>query len=122
MFGGESRNVTIRQSDASAVCLAILEAAGVEACHRDYESYDDGSPAHLQAVMYFLKQYSKAQAERDEAEADRVALEAEALKLCNEFYSESATSWKEARISAGQKESWLAVARAARELNKEDGQ
>lgn len=111
----------VSPSDAPALALAILEAAGVVPVQRDYESYDDGTPAHLQAVAYFLKQHNEAQ-ERTTAEArERAELEAEALELCNEFIEDMGydrvDSWDGSVPS--KKEAWLAVARRARELAKE---
>lgn len=118
---GDSETISLASSEAPALALAILEAAGVKATRRP-PNFIAGSDYQLENAAYEIDEYIRAREITAAAEADRVKLEAEALKLCNEFYSESATSWKEARISAGQKESWLAVARAARELNKETGQ
>lgn len=67
--------IAITPSDAPALALAILEASGVVPVQRDYESYDDGTPAHLQAVAYFLKQHNEAQ-KRTTAEAREISKEA----------------------------------------------
>ena len=106
---------TIEASKEAEQALAVLEAAGVEAVHRDYEFYDDGSPEHLEAVMYFLKQYIEAR-ERATAEAkEQAELEAEALELFNAFNHDQKLS----HISeAGYPERWLAVARKAREMKR----
>lgn len=119
--GSASTSIAIADKDAPALALAILEAAGVVPVQRDYESYDDGTPAHLQAVAYFLKQHNEAR-ERATAEArERAELEAEALELfkASGAYGSDRLFLKFSDLEETTQSAWLAVARRARELAKE---
>ena len=117
---------TIAPSDAPALCLAILEAAGVKPFNPEDVPYNfqertgDMGPANMAAFM--LAEHVETQAKRAAAEADRVALEAEAFKLRKAYLEGRAgyDSWNE--LTDAERDQWLAVARAARELNKEAGQ
>lgn len=108
-------------SDAPALCLAILEAAGVVA---KPSNDDPGTPGNLGRIAYQLMIHIEDAENIAAAEADRVKLEAEALKFYNAHRAYSGippeSSWDGYNETI--KKSWLAVARAAREINKEDGQ
>lgn len=105
--GSMTRGTTLGKSDAPALALAILEAAG-------HNASPNGS---FSVAACYLRQGVKEQ-ERATAEAEELAeLEAEALELRNEFTGQTATEWAYPTTTA--KEGWLAVARKAREMRAE---
>lgn len=101
--------ITIAPSDAPALALAILEAAGVA------ESSDEGVAAqYLRASI--------AEQERATAEArERAELEAEALMLANSAVLAVGNPPYPSieHMSDTSLRKWLAVARRAREIAKE---
>ena len=96
--------IAFDSTTAPALALAILEAAGVE------ESSDAGVAAgYLRSHMTEL--------ERATAEAEAQAkLEAEALELYKTYWSGNVTGFS----NEPNRDDWLAVARRAREINKEN--
>ena len=107
--------IHISPSDAPALALAVLEAAGFE------DSSSGGHITGARIAVGDLKRHVKMQ-ERATAEAkEQAELEAEALELCNEFIEDMGydrvDSWDGSVPS--KKEAWLAVARRAREIAKE---
>ena len=111
---GSDYGLTLAPSDAPALCLAILEAAVGE---------NSGQSVHSERAIANLRAEVACMAERAAAEADRVKLEAEALKFLNAHRLamgyDPVDSWDHFTAN---KTGWLAVARAARETNKETGQ
>ena len=112
-------------SDAPALCLAILEAAKVP-MQGDFNNPIEGTSVHLSFIAQHLERYVVEAEERAAADADRVKLEQEALRLYNAAVT-IGDPWEASKTSFDQipehrHEKWLAVARAARELNKETGQ
>ena len=107
---------TIAPSDAPALALAILEAAGHEG---DAKKVGIGTIEGQFANAVFHLRRGLVRQERATAEAEAQAeLEAEALRLANEFYG---TDWDFFPCSRTvEMQQWLAVARRAREINKEE--
>lgn len=119
--GLDSTSIAIDPSDAPALALAILEAAGY-----GEEVVTDGSPdGHIQVAKYYLYEGVKAHASiAAEAEA-QAKLEAEALELFNARQEAiNSFDWEPYKDFANEdsKQTWLAVARRAREINKETPQ
>jgi len=112
---GSDYGITLAPSDAPALCLAILEAAGY------VDLAAGGKFSRISNAIYLLREHIELEARDAAAEADRVALEQEALALVNAkraFYKlPTVASWD--GFQDGAQDEWLAVARAARELNKE---
>ena len=109
--------ITIATSDAPALALAILEAAG----YQEHSKAELGSSELLASYgMTKLRQAVQAQ-DREESEAEAQAkLEAEALKLINAYRdSMGYTTCYWETVGESDRKNWLAVARRARELNKE---
>lgn len=102
----QAKTFFLNPSEAPALCLAILEAAGA---HKDSQDFLGGAVEQLK--------FHIGEQERITAEAkEQAELEAEALELYNAFSPDRKLS----RISeAGYPERWLAVARRARALAKE---
>lgn len=105
-----TRGTTLSKSDAPALALAVLEAAGVA------ESSDAGVAANYLRLHISEQERAKAEA-REQAE-----LEAEALELFNTrqkaIYGDACTTYKEFATDNA-KQTWLAVARRAREMRAE---
>ncbi|MBF6671568.1 hypothetical protein [Glutamicibacter sp. FBE19] len=117
-----STGIAIAPSDAPALALAILEAAGIE---EDMVKFHSGTPEyHFAYAMHHLCQGIQAQAKAVAEAKDREELEAEALELFNAWTGTTKyTSWNEVAVFPdGDKREWLAVARKARELAKEAGE
>lgn len=103
----QAKTFFLNPSEAPALCLSILEAAG-------HKASPNGS---FSVAACYLRQGIKEQ-ERATAEAEELAeLESEALELRNEFTGRTATEWAYPTTTA--KEGWLAVARRAREMRNE---
>lgn len=115
-----ARGIIIAPSDAPALALAILEAAGY-----GEEIVTDGSPdGHIQVAKYYLYEGVKAHASITAEARERAELEAEALELFRAFQHVRADGVfvsvpSFASLSEPQQAEWLAVARRARELAKE---
>lgn len=112
-FDGDDKGFVIEKSDAPALALAILESAGGR-----YALGVDVSNAMIDLREYLTEQ------ERAKAEAkDKAKLKAEALELVNAWRESGnctlLTNWDTLNgTSVG--DHWLAVARKARELTKEN--
>lgn len=110
--------LTISHSDAPALALAILEAAGVEASFDPDATY--GTAEQLGHIQDHLHEYVNAQ-ERAAAEArEQAELEAEALELLNAFSLATGgvpiDSFEGRSMS---KPGWIDAARRAREMRNE---
>lgn len=102
--------IRIAPSDAPALALAILEAAGVEA---KPSNDDPGTPGNLGRIAYQLMIHIE-DAENITAEAEAQAkLEAEALELRNEYFNNE-RAWSD--LNDDGQTLWLRMARKAREL------
>lgn len=115
------KGIIIAPSDAPALALAILEAAGVADRRHWNQDVEDGTDVHLEFIAKHLADYIKAQ-DRAAAEAeDKAKLEAEALELWNVVRESQGRGKAENWIGIPDrvKERWLAVAHRARELAKE---
>lgn len=104
-----SAGTTIAAADAPALALAILEAAGVKPAADGF--YDGGDPDYLGAIVRSLMAYLEHQTARAREAADREALYADAKKLFDARYKQSAVLWEDA-----QQAEWFEVARTAREM------
>ena len=99
----------IAPSDAPALALAILEAAGI----------DDADSGNTSCAVADLRTYV-AMVERITAEAkEQAELEAEAFELRRAYLEGRAgfDSWNE--LTDAERDHWLAVARKAREMRTE---
>lgn len=116
--------VDLAPSDAPALALAILEAAGVETVNHTVRGL--GNPDWLEGIAHSLQLHIEHEAKLTaaaKAEAEEMAkLEAEALDLYNArilfLGGEALTSFE--KLNQDSKGMWLAVARRAREINKEE--
>jgi len=108
--GPGARAVRYTPDESAKFALAILEAAGLA---------ETPSP-YIQEVVDNLCNYILIEEKVDAEAKERAELEAEALELFNTYrvHLEPINSWDEAHQLA--KEQWLAVARKAREMAKED--
>lgn len=117
-----AKGIIIAPSDAPALALAILEAAGFKAEFHATGTFQDGDCWQLENVAQVIKDYlSIKDAEAAEAEA-RAKLEAEALKLLLAFQTiddpdNRGCEWRQ--YGTNTKDKWLAVARRAREMRAE---
>lgn len=100
--------------EAPALALAILEAAGVKACAKEFGA-TAGTMAQLEDIAWALADYSNAKALEAEQAADREALEVEALHLCRIMWDNPDQAWTP--MSPEAKAKWLKMARTARELH-----
>ena len=111
---------TFAPSDAPALALAILEAAGLTVAKGDVKQ-DSFEDVMIDASLH-LKCAIRLQ-ERATAEAkEQAELEAEALELFNTFWrsdGEGPSSIENWRAPNEEREDWLAVARRAREMRAE---
>lgn len=106
------RGVSIAPSDAPALALAILEAAGYKIAQRGDM---DTVQIHVDAAIYELGCAREAQ-ERISAEArERAELEAEALDLFNTSQGISLTHWAPS-TDRSVISTWVRIAKRAREL------
>lgn len=116
-FDGDTRGFAYAPSDAPALALAILEAAG----------YDDKADDMSQAESYAFDALHKLQQSVDEQERataearEQAELEAEALELINAWMDSCGAgeypSW--AQVESSRRKQGLAVARKAREMRAE---
>ncbi len=119
--------ITVREEDrivsgwfnpvqGAGISLAILEAAG----YKEHSEANLGSSELLASYgLTKLRQAVQAQ-EREESEARELAeLEAEALELCNAAIRQEGYVIHDSFSQIPTPDLWLAVARRARELNKE---
>lgn len=112
----ETTSTQIAPSDAPALALAILEAAGVEPDREPLEC--QVSLGTIVADLQETIQYAEALAS---AHREQAELEAEALGLLNAYLHSADTrlyaTWEEVvEVSKRMAEDWLAVARKAREI------
>ena len=118
--GGDMKSFRLDKSDAPAVALAILEAAGVEPDREPLEC--QVSLGTIVADLQGTIQYAEALASANREQAE---LEAEALELFNtlqtEIHGNLGPNWVPVTEfpNIETKRKWLAVARKSRELNKE---
>ena len=109
-------------TDAPALALAILEAAGVEAKPHEAATVPYGTPAHLEMIASHLKVYAEAKSMNDAQAEAQAKLEAEALELakagCEAVGDESAQKLSD--MTYKDQRFFLAIARSAREINKEE--
>lgn len=107
--------IAIALSDAPALALAILEAAGVK------DTSTGGLITHDRVAVTNLKIHIEKQAKRTTEAKERAELEAEALELVNAAVIECGNPPYPSVERMGEKvlRRWLAVARRARELAKE---
>lgn len=113
--GRGEKSFKFSNTDAPALALAILEAAGYD------DMADDANLADVHAfnAMHKLQESVDTQ-ERATAEAkEQAELEAEAFKLRRAYLEGRAgfDSWNE--LTDAERDHWLAVARKAREMAKE---
>lgn len=110
---------TFAPSDATALALAILEAAGVEPSSAHYGLNDSPEWNVRWASHYLGRSIELTEAKTAEAK-EQAELEAEALELLNAYRAVSGGdplgTWRQA---GGAQEYWLAVARKAREMRAE---
>jgi len=116
----ETSNIHLDPSDAPALALAVLEAAGVKASFDPDATF--GTAEHLGHIQDHLQDYVNAQ-ERAAVEAkERAELEAEALDYWKAFnnatdlVSFDDIQWSDLLPESQAK--WLAVARRAREMRE----
>lgn len=113
--------LTISHSDAPALALAILEAAGVKPEHPEQAQVSFGSTGHLSQIVFELGRFVKAEAMHAKLAREQAELEAEALELHNAFWAgleeKQLDSWDDERGNA--KNSWVSAARRAREMRTE---
>ena len=108
-IANETTSTQIAPSDAPALALAILEAAGI----------DDADSGNTSCAVADLETYV-AMVERITAEAkEQAELEAEAFELRRAYLEGRAgfDSWNE--LTDAERDHWLAVARKAREMRTE---
>ncbi|MNW58827.1 hypothetical protein D3C74_367100 [compost metagenome] len=111
------RGVSVAPSDAPALALAILEAAGYKGILASEE------PGNLIEKAYSAIRLHIKEQERITAEAkEQAELEAEALKLLLAFQAiddpdNRGCEWRQ--YGTNTKDKWLAVARRAREMRAE---
>ena len=110
-FDGDTRGFAFAPTDAPALTLAILEAAG----------FDDVDSGNTSCAVANLRTFIARQ-ERITAEAkEQAELEAEALELVNAWMDSCGAgkypSW--GHVETGRRKQGLAVARKAREMRAE---
>lgn len=111
---GNRATTVFPPSDAPALALAILEAAGFEAEFHATGTFQDGDCWQLENVAQVIKDYlSIKDAEAAEAK-DKAELEAEALELFNVRHGTDLDDWKHSDRSVAS--AWVSVARKAREI------
>lgn len=107
---GNKSTAIFPPEQAAAHALATLEAAGTE---------DDEVPVEMANAVRNLRRLVTRQMEAAaKAAAERTAMEAlegEALELCRVFWGNPDQAW--APMSGQAKETWLGLARRARELH-----
>ena len=105
-FGRHEEFFTVSSDNIPSISLALLESAGFE------DSSSGGHITGARIAVGDLKRHVKMQ-ERITAEAkEQAKLESEALELYRTFYGTDVL-W----VDVFKKETWLAVARRARELS-----
>lgn len=101
--------IDLAPSDAPALALVILEAAGVK-------PYALGKRTYLGTAVVNLQAEVSEQEERSAEAKEQAELEGEALALRNALHGASETDFPTWPGESEAKENWLAVARKAREL------
>lgn len=112
------KGLTVGATDAPAIALAFLEAAGVQA--RNYDGVTVGTSEDLSQIVMNLKNYidqeAYARVLAAKEAADREALEGDAWELWKAFNPGTVfTSW--ASLTERHRDDFLRVAHRARELN-----
>lgn len=116
----QAKTFFLDPSEAPALALAILEAAGVP-MQGDFSRPTEGTEAHLSFIAQHLERYV-VESEFTAAEArERAELEAEALELfkASGAYGSDRLFLKFSDLEETTQSAWLAVARRAREMRAE---
>lgn len=113
-----TRGTTLSKSDAPALALAVLEAAGVDLNESWSGLYPYGTPSHLGWIGGHLRVYVRQFANDQDKARELAVLEAEALELYNVCMTgHNLTSFD--GLGGAWRDQWLAVARRAREMRAE---
>lgn len=119
MISGDVRmGFLLDPSDAPALALAVLEAAGAIPTVPAHALFEYGTKAHLENIFLDLARYVEASKKRNAEARERAELEAEALELFNTARATrdiEPLEWDE----VADKDTWVAVARRAREIRNE---
>lgn len=107
---------TIAPSDAPALALAVLEAAGYEERQKGWDVRNSADENIAQAMRYLSKGIEIQKRTTAEAK-EQAELEAEAVELFNANHGTNRTDWDHADRSVIS--SWVRVARRAREMSNE---
>lgn len=111
---GHKLGISIGSSDVPALCLAILEAAGVEAKH--HSVYENGNRDALEHIAQSLKdEVEISEADAKEA-ADRAVLEADAWTLYESAFPDDHPYPNLERFPEHLRDAWIRVALKAREM------
>lgn len=118
------RCIDLAPSDAPALALAILEAAGVVHHDPDDTPYEKSERTEnmgaLNMSAFYLAKHVNDTEKAEFLAKEQAELEAEALELRNAYMNQigrTNVAWDD--MSEEQQEIWLAVARKARELAEE---
>lgn len=95
--------INIAITDAPALALAIIEAAGVNPVQ--HESCSEASPEALEHVAHWLADHIECVAKKAKEAADREALEGLARKLYNADRSACDLIWED--LTPGVKKRWV---------------
>lgn len=109
----ESTSTQLAPTDAPAICLAILEAAGVQAI-----PFDEGPESEPGHAVWALRHHVQASEAKAKEAADREKLEGEALALCSAF--QDAGGYARADVMTMHHYDygkWMDAARKAREIH-----
>lgn len=115
---GAYHTIFIAPSDAPALALAILEAAGVEPSSPHYGLNDSPEWNVRWASHYLGRSIELTEAKTAEAK-EQAELEAEALELCNAAIRQEDGAIYDSFSQIPTPDLWLAVARKAREMAKD---
>ena len=117
-FDGGNKGFIANKSDAPAIALAVLEAAGVD-LNESWSGVEPyGTPSHLGWIGGHLRAYVRQFANDQDKAREQAELEAEALELfqascLNDETLPSFERYPDIKLK------WLAVARRAREMRAE---
>lgn len=114
----EGMSTQVAPSDAPALALAILEAAGVKPEHPEQAQVSFGSTGHLSQIVFELGRFVKAEAMHAEIAREQAVLETEALELMNVRFEAAGMSLRVTKETANPTAlaEWVTVARRAREI------
>lgn len=107
--GAPATGRALSRGDAPALALAVLEAAGNSGCPNPAEG-----PTALEDAVLSLREHIGNVKAIAQANADKAALEAEALRLC---LAVAGLPPKNGWPPAANKNRWIKIAKAARELH-----